>query len=244
MRHGARVAIIVPAYREARLIGRTLRSIPAYVDQVHVVDDGSDDDTSGAAGAVGDARVRVWRHESNRGVGAAIATGYRAALAEQADVAAVMAGDAQMHPDDLPALLDAVSSGSCDYAKGNRFLHAEVRKMPLARRAAGKALAALTRGAFGVDIDDSQCGYTAISAAALRKLELDDLWPRFGYPNDLLGMLARESLSVKDVPVRPIYADERSGVRPWHALSIAGIIARRWWKNRAPLALPAATLND
>lgn len=245
MWHGARVAVIVPAYQEARLIGRTLRSLPEYVDQVHVVDDASDDGTSEAARGVGDSRVRIWRHPVNRGVGAAIVTGYHAALAELADVLAVMAGDAQMHPDDLAPLLDPVVHGKCDYAKGNRFIHAEARKMPLLRRTAGSALALFTRQAFGVDIDDSQCGFTAISAAALRQLDLDDLWPRFGYPNDLIGMLARESLQVLDVAVRPVYADERSGVRPWHVLSIAGIITRRWWRNRAPLALPAATsVND
>jgi glycosyltransferase involved in cell wall biosynthesis len=245
MWHGARVAVIVPAYREERLIGRTIGSMPESVDQVHVVDDASEDDTAGAARAAGDARVRIWRHDVNRGVGAAIVTGYRAALAEHADVLAVMAGDAQMHPDDLPALLDPVVHGRCDYAKGNRFIHPEVRRMPLLRRAAGSALATLTRTAFAVQIDDSQCGYTAISAIALRKLDLDDLWPRFGYPNDLLGMLAREGLRIADVAVRPVYADERSGMRPWHVVSIAGLIARRWWRNRAPLALSAATsVND
>ena len=177
--------------------------------------------------------MRLIRHDDNRGVGASIVTGYHAALADGADVMAVMAGDNQMHPDDLEALLEPVVRGTADYAKGNRFRHADHGRMPLARRLGGRALSAATRLGTGLAIDDSQCGFTALSAAAARALPLDELWPRFGYPNDLLGMLASRGLRVVDVPVRPVYADERSGIRAWHVVSIAGIISRRWWRERA-----------
>src|SRR5689334_6881870 len=100
MLDAARLAVIVPAYREERLIARMLRRVPAAVDAVYVVDDASPDGTRDAALAVSDPRVRVVSHASNRGVGAAIATGYLAALADGHDVLAVMAGDDQMHPDD------------------------------------------------------------------------------------------------------------------------------------------------
>ncbi len=239
MWRGSRIAVVVPAYREARLIGRTLGSIPDYVDAIHVVDDGSPDDTSGAVRAQGDPRVRLITHEDNRGVGASIVSGYRAALAGRADVMAVMAGDNQMHPDDLESLLEPVVAGRADYAKGNRFVHAEHSRMPLPRRLGGRVLSAATRLGTGLSIDDSQCGYTALSAAAARALPLDELWPRFGYPNDLLGMLAARGLRVVDVPVRPVYADEQSGIRAWHVASIAGIIARRWWREHARDAAPA-----
>ena len=140
-----RVAVVVPAFDEARLVGETLRSIPPYVDRVFVVDDASRDDTAGAAVAVNDPRVAVLRHPENRGVGGAIVTGYRAALEENVDLVAVMAADNQMDPDDLEALLGALLDHHADYAKGNRFIHAAARQMPLPRRLAGKALALLTR---------------------------------------------------------------------------------------------------
>jgi hypothetical protein len=104
--------------------------------------------------------------------------------------------------------------------------------MPLPRRLAGKALSALTRRATGLDIDDSQCGFTALSSRAAAALPLSDLWPRYGYPNDLLGLLSAEGFSVADVPVRPIYAGERSGVRPWHVLTVAFVVARRFVKTK------------
>jgi glycosyltransferase involved in cell wall biosynthesis len=226
-----RVAVVVPAYCEEKLLARTLTTMPAFVDAIYVVDDGSPDDTSGAARRVDDARLRLLRHDTNRGVGAAIVTGYRAALAEHADVVAVMAGDAQMAPADLPAVLAPVLEGRADYVKGNRFRSRERRHMPWERRLAGKVLSLVTRLASGLQVDDCQCGYTAMSRRGLSSLPLEELWPRFGYPNDLLLLVAQHGLRVSEVTVRPVYADERSGVRPWHALLILWLIARRLWRG-------------
>jgi glycosyltransferase involved in cell wall biosynthesis len=231
MLDGARIAVIVPAYREARLLGRTLTKIPAFVDAVYVVDDASDDGTPNVARNARDPRVRCLIHETNQGVGAAIANGYRAALGDGHDVLAVMAGDDQMHPDDLESLVRAVLGGA-DYAKGNRFVHPDARRMPVLRRAGGELLSLFTRVSTGLRISDTQCGYTALAAQAATGLPLSELFPRYGYPNDLLGMLAARGHAVVDVPVRPVYADERSGLRPWHAARIPFIIARRWWKER------------
>lgn len=237
------VAVIVPAYNEQELIGRTLARLPSYVDTIFVVDDASVDDTATAVSTAGDHRVRYLRHSRNRGVGAAIATGYRHAAEAGLELLAVMAADDQMHPDDLGPLLDAVIDGRAEYSKGNRFVHPDRRRMPLGRRVAGKALAWLTRVTTGQPIDDSQCGYTVLDARAVRRLPLDELWPRYGYPNDLLGLLSAAGLSAVDVPVRPVYADETSGIRPWHAAVVAFVICRRfvinWGAGRGPLTLRA-----
>jgi glycosyltransferase involved in cell wall biosynthesis len=227
MFHGARVAVVVPAYREERLLPRTLRGIPSFVDSIVVVDDASPDRTAEAARAVGDPRVDLLRHHDNRGVGAAIATGYARALAGGADVVAVMAGDAQMDPEDLPRVLEPVALGKADYVKGNRFLHAAAHDMPRLRRWGSRALSALTRAGTGLAVDDTQCGFTAIGRAALQSIDLQAVWPSYGYPNDLLGMLSQGGFRVVEVPVRPVYGDEASGVRPWHMASIALVVLRR-----------------
>lgn len=234
-----RIAVVIPAFREARLIGVCLTSLPAFVDAIYVVDDGSPDETASAARAAGDQRLRVLRHATNRGVGAAIVTGYRAAVAEHADVVAVMAGDAQMDPTDLPSVLWPVVAGRADYVKGNRFRSRERRNMPWLRRVAGKVLSLATRLASGLDVDDCQCGFTAVSRQALSLLPLDELWTGFGYPNDLLMLAAQRGLRVGEVTVRPVYADEQSGVRPWHAALILLLLARRAWRTpRLLLAEP------
>ena len=237
-----RVSVIVPCYREAKLVGRTLARIPSWVDQIQVIDDGSDDGTAEAILAHADPRVQLICHAENRGVGAAIVTGYRCAIESGAELMVVMAGDNQMDPDDLPRLLEPLVEGRVDYAKGNRFLHGERRKMPWLRRLGGIILSFATRWATGLTISDSQCGYTALRASAALLLPLAELWPRFGYPNDLLGMLAARELAVADVAVRPVYADERSGIRPWHLLVVLFVILRRRLIERAPPQLSGATV--
>jgi glycosyltransferase involved in cell wall biosynthesis len=203
-----------------------LARVPLYVDRILVVDDGSDDETSDAARAVPDPRIEVLRHPENRGVGAAIVTGYQRAFELGADVAVVMAGDDQMHPDDLESVIAPIVRGQADYVKGNRLIHPEARRMPAARRIAGRALAFATRRATGLRVGDSQCGYTALGAPAAARLPLLELWPRYGYPNDLLMLLARHGCAVREVPVRPVYADEASGIRPWHAVTVLGVLVR------------------
>lgn len=227
----AHVAVIVPAYQEERIISRMLGRVPAYVDRIIVVDDASTDATATRVGQCADPRVTLIRHAENRGVGGAIATGYARALEEGADLLAVMAADDQMDPADLPLLLEPVASGAADYAKGNRFAHPEVSRMPWQRRVGSRLLSGLTRAATALDVHDCQCGYTVLAASAARRLPLAELWPRYGYPNDLLGMLAAARCRVVEAPVRPVYADEASGLRLHHALSIVGVIARRWRRS-------------
>jgi len=213
---GHRIAVVVPAFNEADKISRTVRSIPGFVDHVIVVDDGSADGTGRIAARSGRRGLEVIVHERNQGVGAAIATGYRRALVLGAQATAVMAGDAQMDPADLPSLLAPVLAGSADYAKGNRFAWPGCwRAMPLTRYLGNVALSWLTRLATGYRLFDSQCGYTVASREALAAIGPDGMFARYGYPNDLLGRLARAGARAVDVPVRPVYGPGwRSGIRP------------------------------
>jgi len=204
--------------------------MPASVDSVIVVDDGSDDATSDIARTF--PRTTVIRHETNRGVGAAIATGYRQALSiasDERDAFVVMAGDGQMDPADLPALVAPIARGQAGYVKGNRF--GDPSAIPFARYYGGLAMTNLTRLALGIDLHDSQCGYTAISRGACARLDLDALWPGFGYPNDLLGMLTRAHIAIVEVPVRPVYLASGNKLRARHVPVIAGIVLRAWWQR-------------
>jgi hypothetical protein len=150
-------------------------------------------------------------------------------------VIAVMAGDGQMHPDDLHAVALPVARDEADYVKGNRLAYPGVyRTMPPARLAGTAALAFLTRHAAGLDrLADSQCGFTAISARAVAALgtDLDHLWPRYGYPNDLLGALARRGMRIDEAVVRPVYRGEASGLRAWHLGRIGWLIGRIAWRR-------------
>jgi glycosyltransferase involved in cell wall biosynthesis len=216
MLDGKRVAVVVPAFDEERLVGETIRGMPEFVDAILVVDDASRDGTGAAAEGVGDSRVQVLRHERNSGVGAAIATGYRRALEEESDVTCVMAADNQMDPTELRELVEPVARGEVDYAKANRLVSGEAwNVIPRTRYLGNAVLSLLTKIASGYwHVADSQAGYTALSLAALRRLELDELYPRYGFPNDMLVHLNVQNARVRDVPSRPIYhVGESSGIR-------------------------------
>lgn len=216
------IAVVVPAYNEEKLIGRVIETMPDYVDHIVVVDDWSQDATCDAVDgylpAMGD-RLHLIRHEANQGVGGAIASGYKWCRdhANPVDVAVVMAGDAQMDPADLPALLDPVVSGEVDYAKGNRLFTGDAwNQIPKVRYLGNSMMSLLTKIASGYwHVADSQSGYTAINARALRTIDWDRMYKRYGQPNDLLVRLNAYNFRVADVPVTPVYGiGEDSGVRP------------------------------
>jgi glycosyltransferase involved in cell wall biosynthesis len=211
-----RVAVVVPAHDEEKLVATTLAGIPAFVDRIYVVDDGSRDATVERARGVGDPRVEVIAHDRNRGVGAAIVTGYKRALAEGIDVACVMAADNQMDPADLELLASPVARGELDYAKANRLVTGEAWDLiPRTRYLGNAVLSLLTKVASGYwHVADSQSGYTAIGRRTLESLDLDRVYTGYGFPNDLLVHLNVWNARVRDFPSRPVYGvGERSGIR-------------------------------
>jgi len=216
MVEGKRVAVVVPAHNEQELVGETLAGIPGFVDRVIVVDDASTDATAERARGGGDPRVDVVTHDVNAGVGAAIVTGYKLALAEGLDVVCVMAADNQMDPADLMTLVVPVARGELDYAKANRLFTGEAWSLiPRTRYLGNAILSLLTKIASGYwHVADSQTGYTAISREMLAELDLDRVYARYGFPNDMLVHLNVWNARVRDFPSRPIYGvGERSGIR-------------------------------
>ena len=211
---GKTVAVVVPAYDEEKLLPETLAGIPEFVDRIYVVDDASRDSTAEAAGS--DERVQLIRHEKNLGVGAAIVTGYQQAIADRVDVTCVMAADNQMAPEDLEPIARTVVSGDADYAKANRLVSGEAWQLiPHARYLGNAMLSLLTKIASGYwHVADSQSGFTAVSLPTLQRLDLDRIYPRYGFPNDMLVHLNVVEARVRDVPSRPVYnVGERSGIR-------------------------------
>jgi glycosyltransferase involved in cell wall biosynthesis len=215
MYDGKTLAVVVPAYNEEALIASTVARVPDFVDRIIVVNDGSADATAERAGGA-DPRVEVVGHERNEGVGAAIVTGYRRAVAEEVDVTCVMAADGQMDPDDLETLVRAVASGECDYAKANRLFTGQAwRLIPRTRYLGNAVLSFLTKIASGYwHVADSQSGYTAVNLETLKLLDLERIYRRYGFPNDMLVHLNVWNRRVRDYPSRPIYGvGERSGIK-------------------------------
>lgn len=227
------VAAVVPAYNEAAQIRQTLDRLPPLIDRVILVDDGSRDDTVAQARR-SKRSFDLLRHSSNRGVGAAISSGCLRAHACGDDVVVVVGGDGQMAPEDLPALLAPLLADEADFVKGNRLAWPDAReRMPLLRWVGNHLLSALTRFALDVTWSDSQCGYAAMNRHALSRVQWSELWRGYGYPNDLLCQIRLQDIRLREVPVRPVYADERSGIRLRHALvTIPLVIGNAWLRFR------------
>ena len=235
MIEGKSVGIVVPAYQEEQLLPATLGGIPDFVDRIYVVDDGSGDGTVERArvAANGDPRISVIAREHNGGVGAAVVTGYRKALEDGVDVAVVMNADNQMDPEDLEHLVVPVARGEVDYAKANRLFTGQAWQLiPHSRYLGNGVLSLCTKIASGYwHVADAQSGYTAISRRMLGLLDLDNLYPRYGFPNDMLVHLNIWNARVRDVPSRPIYGvGERSGIRLRKVIpAISWLLIKRFW---------------
>jgi hypothetical protein len=162
-----------------------------------------------------DRRIVPVRHQTNGGRGAAVQTGYELALMSDMDAVAVLDGDGQMDPDILDKILDPIVTGDADYAKGNRLIsRSHCAQMSNWRLFGNVLLTMLTKIASGHwNMRDPQNGYTAISAAALEQLSLNDLFDDYGFLNDILIHLDAHGMTVQDVPMEALYGDESSGIR-------------------------------
>lgn len=210
-----RVAVVIPCFRVARHIESVLAGLPALVDHIVVVDDCCPEGAGGIAAARADPRVEVLRHRVNRGVGAAMVTGYRRALELECDIVVKIDGDGQMDPAHLPRLIAPLADGRADYAKGNRFRHFHALKsMPVVRLIGNSALSFLVKAASGQwGVMDPTNGYTAIHRRALDELELERLSERYFFESDVLIQLGIAGMAVADVAIPARYGDEESSLR-------------------------------
>ncbi|TPW70692.1 glycosyltransferase family 2 protein [Schumannella sp. 10F1B-5-1] len=249
MYKGAVIAAVVPAYKEESMIATVITTMPDYVDHIVVVDDCSPDDTSGVVRSTVDPRVELIRHEINQGVGGAIITGHRRAIELGADVNVIMAGDAQMDPQHLPALLDEVTDRGFGFAKGNRFFSPEsVSGMPPYRVFGNFVLSFMTKLASGYwHLFDPQNGYTAVRTEVLERVPLDRVAKRYSFENDLLIHLNILQVPAVDVAIPAVYGDEVSSIRlsrvipELMTLLTSGFWRRIWYRyvlwSFSPIAL-------
>jgi glycosyltransferase involved in cell wall biosynthesis len=207
-----KIALVIPAYNEAKLIRPTLEAVPVLFDRVFVVDDCSPDNQNEVILKCGeaDSRITLLKHENNQGPGGAIITGYLQTAKENVDITVVVGGDHQMDLSEVALFLDPIIDGKVDYTKGNRFLLSKLEdtmeKMPRIRFWGNILITALTKIASGyyktMDVVD---GYTAISKKAIDTINWKRAWRRYGYPMDFLVRLNAYGFKIMDVPRTAIY---------------------------------------
>ncbi len=216
VRGGSWVAVVIPCYRVVRQLRNLLARIGPEVSAIYCVDDACPEGswTAVQAAAEDDPRIRLILHPHNTGVGGAVISGYRQALADGADVVVKLDGDGQMAPEDIALLIDPILRGDADYAKGNRFFSLEdLRSMPWIRVAGNAGLSLLSKLSCGYwNLFDPTNGFTAIHTAALAALPLEKLSRRYFFESDVLFRLNALRAVVVDVPIEARYGDERSGL--------------------------------
>lgn len=231
----ATIAVLIPAYNEARQIAGVVQSLPDFVDHVVVVNDGSTDDTARVLDevAAGNAKVVAVHLPENRGVGGALAVAYVWARDHGVDIAVTVDGDGQMHGDDMWRLLDPIVEGRVDFTKGNRFTtRADLQRIPKIRLAGNVALSLCTKIATGYwSLADSQSGYSAAGRAVLDEVPWDRVYPRYGRPNDVMWHVSMAGARAADVPVSAVYGvGEASTMKILRtSWSIAWLLWRRFW---------------
>ena len=214
---GQTIGVVIPARNEEAHIGKVLETLPEFVDYAVVIDDGSTDATYKMASKSScTAEVKILQTDG-KGVGAAIDLGHQYLLKtiEQPFVSVVMAGDGQMDPDDLAAVVRPILDDEADHVKGNRMsTPTDMEQMPKRRRRASRILGWLTTLASGRVTSDPQCGYTATSSNLLRQWNWERSWRGYGYPNYWLIHLSSQGRRVQDVRVKAVYGSEQSGIKP------------------------------
>ena len=229
------IAAIIPCYNEEKQILKVLSSMPDIIDHLIVINDASTDKTLEIIKKETKHNDKVFLidHKKNQGVGGAIASGYKWARDNSTDIAVVMAGDAQMDPKDLTAILDPVADGNADYSKGNRLSSGlAYKEIPKIRYYGNAILSLLTKIASGYwHIADSQNGYTAINKKSLKLIDWDKMYKRFGQPNDLLVRLNINNLKVQDVHINPVYnVGEKSEIKIHRVIfTISWLLLKRFF---------------
>jgi glycosyltransferase involved in cell wall biosynthesis len=195
---------LIPAYNEAAHIAQVVYGASVNVP-ILVVDDGSTDDTARLAEAAG---ASVVRHSMNRGKGAALLTGFTCALEHDYEAVVTLDADGQHDPTEIPTFLDAFRRGAGDLIIGRRRFD----QMPKVRQWANATGSRLLSWAIGQPVYDNQSGYRLLSRRALETLRFTTTG--FDLEVEMIVQAAQAGLHIGWVPIRTIYANERSDIDP------------------------------
>jgi glycosyltransferase involved in cell wall biosynthesis len=194
-----RTIAVIPAYNEETTLADVLKKARDFVDEIIVVDDGSSDATASIAARGG---ATVARHAINRGLGAAIGTGFAAAYKRGADVIITLDADGQHNPEEIPMFIEEIEQGA-DAVIGSRMLIGE--GMPWHRKIAQHIGNLATFVLFGARVSDSQSGYRAFTREAIEQMDIKT--NHMEVSSELIAEIAHNDLALSEVPIEVIYTE-------------------------------------
>lgn len=212
----SKIAVVIPCYKVKGQILNVIKNIGPEVNFIFVIDDACPQRTgSHVESFSSDSRIIVIKHQQNMGVGAAVISGYKAAINKGADIIVKIDGDGQMDPRLLPFFIEPILRGRADYTKGNRFFNIEdVVQMPKIRLIGNALLSLLSKLSSGYwSIFDPTNGYTAIHSSVANILPFSKISKRYFFESDMLFRLSTVRAVVVDIPMSAIYANEVSNLK-------------------------------
>jgi glycosyltransferase involved in cell wall biosynthesis len=202
------VLAIIPAYFEERFIAQVANQVLPYVKAVLVIDDGSSDCTAREAEAGG---AKVIRHTKNLGKGAALKTGLKYAARDDVAFFLFLDGDGQHDPSDIPAFFEAINKSQAELIVGNRMNN--LKSMPRVRRWTNRFMSWQIGRICSMPLPDSQCGFRLVRKELLPVLLTAR--DRFEFDSESIILAAHQGFRIGFVPIRTIYTDQRSKIRPF-----------------------------
>lgn len=196
-----KLVILIPALNEEQTIAQVIKGIPSYIEgvteqQIVVIDDGSTDGTSAIARAAG---ATVITHTVNQGVGVALQTGIKQALAAGADVIVNIDGDGQFQSADIPKLIAPIKEGKADFVSTTRFADpALLPTMPALKIWGNKWMTRIINFITGQKFTDVSCGFRAYSREAALRLSL---FGKFTYTQETFVDFAFKGIRMAEVPL-------------------------------------------
>jgi glycosyltransferase involved in cell wall biosynthesis len=219
-----RVIALIPAYNEVARVGEVVAQARPQVDEVIVIDDGSDDGTAAAAEKAG---AKVLRHEQNRGKGGAIATALDYFGRSDAEFAILLDADGQHDPAEIAKFVETAGREQADIVVGTRM--GDTGAMPVVRRLTNEFTSWVTSKLAGQRIPDSQCGYRLLRRNVLEDLRLSTA--RFETETEMLIQAARAGHRIISIPIRTIYeSGHTSHIHPVRDTIRFFTFVRKYWK--------------
>lgn len=226
-----KIAVVIPCYNEEKLIEKTIKTLPEFIDYIIAVNDASKDNTLAILNtmAKSNQKISVLDNGVNGGVGYSLKQGFHHALKNtDAEAIGIVSGDAQCDPAYIEPMLHVFTDHTCDYIKGNRFFQrGALSAMPRYRRVGNIFISLLTKFSTGYySISDTTMGFGFLRRSILEQVNFDLVKNRYDYENSMLVALSIAGARLKDFPVPAIYGDETSTINFWPTV---GRVLRTIW---------------
>lgn len=216
------ITVVLPAFNEEVSIGSIVLLTKHYCDNVIVVDDGSSDRTAAIARRAG---AHVIVHEANKGKGAALKTGFKAAADLGADVIVTMDSDGQHNPAEIPRIAAPIIDGTAEMVNGSRYLSHKDKNTPIYRRVGQTILDTATNMNSGLKITDSQSGFRAFAASTKDVFRFRA--QGMAIESEMLADAGRSGLRIREVEIGVRYDVDGSTISPIeHGLGVLVMVLK------------------